>query len=115
VGLLWKRFTATERAGTFTDMLLGTTGAFAARWLVDVLGHFGVNDQHFSVVLAICGSSLLLWCFHGFTRKERQIRRPEATAVPSPDPRTTESDPDSRSTTARAAQRPGDGPSAAWQ
>jgi len=103
VGLLWKRFTATERAGTFTNMLLGTTGAFAARWLVDVLGHFGMNDQPFSVVFAICGSSLLLWGFHGFIRKERQIRRPEAIAVPSPDPQTSESDPDSRNTTARAA------------
>jgi uncharacterized membrane protein YeaQ/YmgE (transglycosylase-associated protein family) len=40
VGFLWKRLVTTNRASGFSNILLGITGAFAARWLIDVFLQF---------------------------------------------------------------------------
>jgi len=69
-GLSWRRFAHGHDCGAFTDIVLGITGAFAARCLQDVLHEIGVNLEPYGILLALCGSALLPWAFHGLRRRQ---------------------------------------------
>jgi uncharacterized membrane protein YeaQ/YmgE (transglycosylase-associated protein family) len=66
IGISWRRFSATHMFGGITDMLLGITGAFAARCLLDVFSLFGVASSSYDIVFILWGAGLLPWCFHRF-------------------------------------------------
>ena len=57
--------------GTIADLLLGITGAFAARWFIDVFRQIGLNVQSYSWVFVLCGAALPRW---GFRRLRRRIQ-----------------------------------------
>ena len=76
VGLLCRRFSAAHPPGTFTDILLGITGAFAARWFLDVLQLIGANLESYRWVFVLCGAALVPWSFHRLRRWE-QIHHPQ--------------------------------------
>jgi len=90
VGLLYRRFAAAHPFGALTDMMLGITGAFAVRWLVDVLHQIGVNFELYSWVFVLCGAALLPWCFRGFHRRQRRrsthahVWRRDSAQYPTP-------------------------------
>jgi uncharacterized membrane protein YeaQ/YmgE (transglycosylase-associated protein family) len=79
-GLSWRRFADVHDLGAFTDIMLGITGAFAARWMQDVLHEIGVNLEPYGILLVLCGSALLPWSFHGLRRRQgarHQLQRPD--------------------------------------
>ena len=74
-GLLWRRFATAHPYDTLADMLLGITGAFAARWFIDALRHLGINLESYGWVLVLAGAALLPWSVRGFYRRQRQIHQ----------------------------------------
>ena len=102
-GILWKRFSTEHRSDALTDMLLGITGAFGARWLLDVLGEASPNSRSLNVVLTLTGAGLLLWCFNGFNRKPRQFPQARPSVISTPGPPNPKSSSDSPNSSARAA------------
>ena len=76
VGFLWKRLVITNRASGFSNILLGITGAFAARWLVDVFLQFGLSFDTYGIVVVICGAALVLWSFDGLRTYIRNRQSP---------------------------------------
>lgn len=103
VGILWKRFSAEHRSGTFTDMLLGITGGFAARWLLDVLGEASLNSRSLGVVATLTGAGLLLWCFNGLDRKPRRFPQARPSVISTPGSPIPKSSSDSPNSSVRAA------------
>jgi len=107
VGLVYRRLATAHPFGALTDMMLGVTGAFAIRWLVDVLRQIGVNSEPYSWVFVLCGAALLPWSFQGFHRRQSQRHRSTDVNVlrqDSPPCRKTASpQPDSGKTPAPAA------------
>ena len=75
IGLVCRRFAAAHPFGAFTDVLLGITGAFAARWFVDVLRQIGVDFESYSWMFVLCGAALPPLGFHGFYRQARMGRQ----------------------------------------
>jgi uncharacterized membrane protein YeaQ/YmgE (transglycosylase-associated protein family) len=105
MGLLCRRFAAAHSFSTVADIMLGITGAFAGRSLVDVLTRIGVNAGSYSWVFALCGAALLPWTFHRFGR--RQAQNPKGPSVSRQDSlvskKIAKSQMDSTKTRARAA------------
>ena len=89
IGISVRRFSATHTFGGIADMLLGITGAFVARWLLDVLSEFGVGTGSYDIVFILCGAALLPWCFHRFleTRSHsadaREQKSPQSAVAPN--------------------------------
>ena len=81
VGLLCRRFAAGQTFGALTDVLLAITGAFAVRWLIDVLRQIGRNPEPYSWILVLCGAVLLRWVFYSIHRRNSQIHRSEGSSV----------------------------------
>jgi uncharacterized membrane protein YeaQ/YmgE (transglycosylase-associated protein family) len=80
VGLLYKRFAAAHPFGAVADMLLGITGAFAARWFMDVL-RVGMNAESYSWIFVLAGAALPPWSFHGFRRRHNRIQQLQRLSV----------------------------------
>ena len=81
VGLLCRRFAAAHPSGAVTDMLLGITGSFAGRSLLDILTRIGVNAESCSWIFVLCGAALLPLSFHGFRRRHDQIQRSKQARI----------------------------------
>jgi len=106
VGLVYRRFAAAHPFGALTDMMLGVTGAFAVRWLVDVLRQIGVSSEPYSWVFLLCGAALLPWSFRFHRRQSQRHRSTHASVLPQDWPpcrKTASSQPDSSKTRAPAA------------
>jgi len=78
-GLLWRRFATAHPYDALADMLLGITGAFAARWFIDVLRHLGMNRESYGWVLVLAGAALLPWSARSFYRRQHQIHQSRAS------------------------------------
>jgi len=89
IGISVKRSSATHTFGGTTDMLLGITGAFVARWLLDVFSEFGVGTGSYDIVFILCGAALLPWCFHRFLKTRShsadppEQKSPQSAAAPN--------------------------------
>src|SRR5262249_10482242 len=79
--LLCRRLAASDPFGALTDILLGITGAFAARWFMDVLRQIGGNFESDSWVFILCGAALLPWGFHSFYRRQDRFDQSQRSRV----------------------------------
>jgi uncharacterized membrane protein YeaQ/YmgE (transglycosylase-associated protein family) len=86
IGWIWRRFAAKQAFGGVTDILLGITCVFMARWLLDVLAQLGLATRRFEIMLILCGAAILSWFFHalGHTRQIRKLHRTDRWGRPIP-------------------------------
>lgn len=103
VGLAWRRFAASRQGGGIGVILLGITGAFAARWLLDVLLQLGVDSMPYSIIFVVCGAGVLPWCFYGFGSITNQTRKSHPPSLARQSSQSTGEQSDSSETPARAA------------
>jgi uncharacterized membrane protein YeaQ/YmgE (transglycosylase-associated protein family) len=83
IGIAWRRVANSHTFGFVSDMLLGITGAFGARWMLDILSQIGVYTGRYDIVFILIGAGLIPWCYHGVM--ERRSHRSKKDASPEND------------------------------
>ena len=80
IGALWGDFPSPRSSRLSGNIMLGITGAFSARWLVDLLSQLGLRAARYEIIVTLFCAALLPWCFHGFEHS-LQIRWRKSTAA----------------------------------